>query len=130
MPTDDERRTMLRAPRRIVGVHVVLWSLAAFSFGVMNAVAFELEAGTRIATLIAFGGIVTCSFVWLICERQLRPAAARALAPGVGEERLAPGIKSRTLLAWAMGTMAPVLGLVLVGVSPWSRAISTSRRRA
>jgi adenylate cyclase len=116
-PTDDERRTVLRGPRRIVGVHVVLWSLAAISFGVLNAVAFELEAGTRIATLIAFAGIVTCSFVWLISERLMRPAAARALAAGVGEKRLAPGIKSRTLLAWAMGTVVPVLGLALIGVS-------------
>jgi len=116
-PTDDERRTVLRGPRRIVGVHVALWSLAAISFGVLNAVAFELEAGTRIATLVAFAGIVTCSFVWLISERQMRPAAARALAAGVGERRLAPGVKTRTLLAWAMGTGVPVLGLVLVGIS-------------
>jgi adenylate cyclase len=116
-PTADERRTVLRGPRRIVGVHVVLWSLAAISFGVMNAIAFELEAGTRIATLIAFAGIVTCSFVWLISERQMRPAAARALAAGVGDQRLAPGIKSRTLLAWAMGTVVPVLGLLLIGIS-------------
>jgi adenylate cyclase len=116
MPTDRERKVVLRGPRRIVVIHIVIWSLAALLFGILNAF-FSLEAGLRVATLIAFAGIVTCAFVYLIAERQLRPAAARALATGIGDRRLAPGIKTRNLIAWAMGSAVPVLGLIVIAIS-------------
>jgi adenylate cyclase len=122
-PTDEERRVVLRGPRRIVVVHVFIWTLAAFLFGGLNiwlssgTAAERLEAGIRVWGLVAFAGLVTCAFVYLISERQLRPAAARALAAGIGDRRLAPGVKTRVLLAWAMGSAVPVLGLVVVSIS-------------
>jgi len=64
-----------------------------------------------------FGGVVTCAFVYLIAERQLRPAAARALAAGIGDRRLAPGITTRTLVAWAIGSAVPAFALVLTAIS-------------
>ena len=88
-PTPEERRIVLRGPRRIVVVHVVLWGLAALFFG-LN-LAYSAESALRLASLIVFGGLSTCSVVYLISERQLRPAAARALAAGIDERRLAPG---------------------------------------
>jgi adenylate cyclase len=115
-PTAEERRIVLRSPRRLVTMHLVIWSLAAVLFGVLNAF-FSLELGERVALTIAFGGLTTCAFVYLLAERQLRPTAARALAAGVGDDRLAPGIKGRTLLAWALGTAVPILGLILVALS-------------
>jgi adenylate cyclase len=115
-PTDEERVVVLRAPRRIVAIHVVIWGLAALLFGALNAT-IDLEDGVRLASLITFGGIVTCAFVYLIAERQLRPAAARALASGVGDRNLAPGITTRTLVAWAMGSAVPALGLMSVAIS-------------
>jgi adenylate cyclase len=123
VPTETERRIVLRGPRRIVGIHIFIWSFAALLFGALNFVlasgSFEkhLEAGMRVLTLVAFAGLVTCAFVYLIAERQLRPAAARALAAGVGDRKLAPGVTTRMLLAWAAGSAIPVLGLVLVGIS-------------
>jgi adenylate cyclase len=115
-PTAEERRLVLRSPRRIVTVHLVIWSLAAITFGVLNAT-FSFELGQRALITIALGGLTTCAFVYLLAERQLRPAAARALAAGVGEGRLAPGVKTRALLAWALGTGVPILGLILVALS-------------
>ena len=115
-PTAEERRLVLRGPRRIVTVHLVIWSLATITFGVLNAT-FSFELGQRALITIALGGLTTCAFVYLLAERQLRPAAARALAAGVGEGRLAPGVKTRALLAWALGTGVPILGLILVALS-------------
>jgi adenylate cyclase len=115
-PTDEERMVVLRAPRRIVTIHVVIWGFAAVVFGALNAT-IELEDGLRLGSLIAFGGIVTSAFVYIIAERQLRPAAARALASGVGGRRLAPGITTRTLVAWAMGSAVPALGLMSIAIS-------------
>jgi adenylate cyclase len=122
-PTEAERRIVLRAPRRIVTVHIFIWSFAALLFGALNVALADgsfsgkLEAGLRVWGLVAFAGLVTCAFVYLITERQLRPAAARALAAGLGDRKLAPGIKTRTLLAWAAGSAVPILGLVVVGIS-------------
>jgi adenylate cyclase len=115
-PTDEERVVVLRGPRRIVGIHVVIWAVAAVVFGALNAT-FSPEAGLRVASLITFAGVVTCAFVYLIAERQLRPAAARALAAGIGDRRLAPGVTTRTLVAWAIGSAVPVLGLMVTAIS-------------
>ena len=115
-PTADERKAVLRGPRRMVGVHVFIWTFAALLFGVVNALS-SVEAGIRVCALILFAGVVVCAFVYLITERQLRPAAARALAAGDEEPRLAPGITTRTLLAWGAGSAVPVLGLVGIGIS-------------
>jgi adenylate cyclase len=115
-PTDEERRLVLRAPRRIVFVHVVLWGLAAIVFGTVNAT-FSGELGQRVAITIALGGVITCAIVYLLSERQMRPIAVRALAGGVGERRLAPGIKTRTFLAWVLGSAVPIIGLGLVALS-------------
>jgi adenylate cyclase len=116
-PDERERRIVLSAPRRIAVNNAVIWAIAAIGFAALNLVAFELEAGLRVGTLIAFAGVSTCAFVYLIAERQLRPAAARALATGLDDRRLSPGIKTRTLLAWATGSAIPLLGLVVVGSS-------------
>jgi adenylate cyclase len=116
VPTPDERRLALRAPGSIVFVHVVIWSLAALVFGLLNA-SFSGELGRRVALTVLFGGLVTCAIVYLLAERLLRTASARALTGAVEERRLAPGIKTRTFLAWVLGTAVPIVGLALVAVS-------------
>jgi adenylate cyclase len=116
VPTPEERRLVLRAPRSIVFVHAVLWSLAVVVFGVLNAT-YSGELGQRVALTILFGGLVTCAVVYLVSERQLRGLAARALAGGGDERRLAPGIETRTFLAWVLGTAVPIVGLGLVALS-------------
>jgi adenylate cyclase len=116
-PSDEERRLALRAPQRIVYVHLVLWGLAAACFGALNAIVFSGELGERVAMTIALGGVITCAIVYLLSERQLRPIAARALAGGVGDRRLGPGIKTRAFIAWAVGTGVPAVGLTLAALS-------------
>jgi adenylate cyclase len=115
-PTADERRTALRLPRRVVALHAGVWLIATVVFGVLNAT-YSLEAGQRVALSALLGGMTTCVFVYLVAERQLRPIAARALACGVGDRRLGPGVKTRTLFTWALGTAVPLFGLGLIAVS-------------
>jgi adenylate cyclase len=122
-PTEAERRIVLRGPRRIVTVHVFIWTFAAILFGALNfflagdKFVDQVETALRVTGLVVFAGLVTCVFVYLIAERQLRPAAARALSAGIGERRLAPGVKTRILLPWAMGCAVPVVGLIIVAIS-------------
>ncbi len=115
-PTPEERVEALRAPRRIVRLHVAIWSLATIVFGLLNA-NYSLESGQRVAITVALGGLTTCAVAYLLAERQLRPVAARALAAGTPERRLGPGVKTRILVAWAFGTAVPILGLMWIGLS-------------
>jgi adenylate cyclase len=114
--TEEERETVLRAPYRIVGVHAVLWSVAAVGFGAYDWT-YSHELGQRVAMTVLLGGLTTCAIAYLLTERMLRPAAARALAEGVSEQTHAPGVKARALLAWLLGTGIPLVGLILVALS-------------
>ena len=65
---------------------------------------------------VAITGMVTATLAYFLSERILRVAAARALESGIPDGLIAPGVTSRALLAWALGTGLPVLGLVAIGI--------------
>jgi adenylate cyclase len=113
-PEPREQTRTLRAPVRLLVVQATLWSVGAALFLALN-----LQYSTRLAVAvgitIALGGAVTCSLGYLLAERILRPVTELALADRVPERPALPGVRARVLLAWALGTGAPVLGLFLVG---------------
>jgi adenylate cyclase len=113
-PDRGEQTRTLRSPVRLLVVQASLWSIAGAGFLALN-----LQYSTRLAVAvgitIVLGGAVTCSLGYLLAERILRPVTELALADSVPEEPAVPGIRARVLLAWALGTGAPVLGLFLVG---------------
>src|SRR5215210_5367905 len=114
--TEEERDLVLRAPYRIAGIHAFMWGGAAIFFGALNWT-YSSELGQRVAMTVALGGITTCAVAYLVTERGLRPAAARALAEGVSERTVTPGVKARALLAWILGTGIPLLGLIITALS-------------
>ena len=116
VPDPEERRQALRMPRRVVAIHAVIWLLATVVFGALNAT-YSWELGQRVAISVALGGMTTCVFVYLLAERQLRPVAARALAAGVGDRALGPGVKTRAVLTWVLGTAVPIVGIAGVALS-------------
>jgi adenylate cyclase len=113
-PEPSEQRSTLRAPVRLLVVQASLWSVGAVLFLLLN-----LQYSTRLAfavgITILLGGAVTCSLGYLLAERILRPVTELALAERVPDEPALPGVTARLLLAWALGTGAPVLGIFLVG---------------
>ena len=112
--TPLERRTVLRAPVRLFGVQIALWAGAAVVFAVVDA-RYSSSLALRLSVAIALTGLSTAACAYLLTERLLRPAAARALAGGMPERLAVPGVAWRAVLAWALGTGVPVAGLVLVG---------------
>lgn len=116
-PSEKQRYDVLRAPFRTAVVHAVLWTLAAIIFGVLNLVLYDAELGQRVALTVLLGGVTTTAIAYLVTERAMRPAAARALSERPPEKPVRPGVRGRALLAWAVGTGVPVLGLILVGLS-------------
>jgi adenylate cyclase len=114
-PTPRQRLRVLRGPLRIMFVQAVLWGLAAMLFGGFN-VAFSGLLALGIGLTVALGGLTTSAAAYVLAELALRPVASRALAAGPVDRRLVPGVAARWLLAWALGTGAPLVGLILVGI--------------
>jgi adenylate cyclase len=114
-PDDDERFLVLRAPLRIMTVQAVLWGCAVVLFTVLN-LQFSGLLALGVGTTVALGGLTTSAAAYLLCELAFRPIASRALAHHDVDRKGVPGVATRWLLAWAVGTGVPILGLLMVGI--------------
>ena len=114
-PDAAERRWVLRAPLRIMTVELVLWGLATVAFTLLN-VSYSGLLAFGVGLTVALGGLTTSAAAYLLCEIALRPVAARALATGTLDRRGIPGVASRWLLAWGVGTGVPIVGLLAIGI--------------
>ena len=118
-PSERERRMILRSPLRILLVSAALWSLAAVAFGVLN-LTWSAALAVKVALTVALAGVTTSATAYLLAERISRPVMARALASGVPDRPVMPGVTTRALLAWALGSAVPVVGLLLVAIASLS----------
>lgn len=116
-PTDAQRDRVIRAPQRIMVVQIVLWGVATALFFGVNAWFVDARLAVSIGITVALGGITTSTASYLASELALRPAMHRALASGRVSRRGVPGVSARILLAWALGTAVPVLGLLFSAIS-------------
>jgi adenylate cyclase len=123
--TDDVRRVVLRAPLRLFVVQIVLWFGAAVLFGALNSFHGDLT-GIMVATVVALTGVVTAAFAYLLAERIVRIPAARALADAIPERLAVPGVATRAVLAWALGTGVPMAGLVAIAIATLTGQLHTS----
>jgi adenylate cyclase len=117
-PTDAERSATLRLPFDLARVGAVLWFGAVVVFGVFNALDGPAGEVVRISVGIVLGGLSTTALAFLLLERRLRPVVALALADGMPSHTGTVGLRPRLLLAWALGSGIPLLG---VAVSPLGR---------
>lgn len=114
-PDPDEQRAVLRAPLRVMGVVASLWGVAVVIFTVLN-LTFSGLLALGVGLTVALGGVTTSATAYLLAELALRPVASRALAAGAPQRRGLPGVGTRWLLAWALGTGVPIVGLLLLGI--------------
>lgn len=123
-----EQRLVLYAPLRLFTIQVSLWLVAALLFTGIN-----LPASTRLAervlVTVALSGLVTASCAYLLTEILLRPVAARALGTGLTRPAAVPGVATRAILAWAVGSGIAVLGLIAVGILGLTGDPSATRHR-
>src|SRR4051794_32800241 len=113
-PTDQEVTAVLHAPMRLFFIELTLWLSAAVIFSMLNAL-IEWRLLARVGFTIAFGGISTATFTYLLAERITRPLAKAALAKRTVSNPKLPGVTTRTMLGWSLGTGVPLTGLVIVG---------------
>jgi adenylate cyclase len=113
-PTASERVRTLEFP--LLGFKVLgpLWVGGALLNGIFNATISSPGYGVLTGVTIVLGGVTTCTVIVLWAERTLRDVLASALDSGVPEEPVGPGVGTRMMLAWGLGTGVPLVGVVLV----------------
>ncbi len=114
-PSEAERRAALRVPLRHLHVSMVLWLVAVIGVFCIN-VAFSFLLALIVAVTTLLGAVTTGAMAYLLAERIMRAASARALAYGVPEKPVLPGVTTRALLAWALGSGVPMAGLCAVAL--------------
>ncbi|CAN5908016.1 adenylate/guanylate cyclase domain-containing protein [soil metagenome] len=114
-PTERDVTAVLRAPVRLFLVHAVTWLIAAFAFSLVNAL-FAIDLLARVAFTVTLGGFTTSAFAYLLGERITRPLATAALSIRSVEKPRLPGVVTRTMFGWILGTGVPLAGLVITAI--------------
>jgi adenylate cyclase len=110
-PDPAVRELVLRFPVETIRISAVFWVGAATLFGAINLTT-SVATGLAVMPTILLGGVTTCSLHYLMTERSIRPVTALALAGQVPAEPRAFGIRGRLVIAWALGTGVPIVGVV------------------
>jgi adenylate cyclase len=116
-PTTDERRALLRQPLAVGLFPLRYWVTAAVAAVVLRA-AFGTSAGQIVVAFVAVleGGLVAATLGYFLGERALRPVLAEALAGTAPETPTGLGVGPRLIVAWALGSGVPLVGIVLTPV--------------
>lgn len=112
--TTEEQRLVLRAPLDLFFLQFGLWLGGAVLFGIVDGLP-SARLGATVAVTVALTGCSTAAMAYLLTERVMRPAVARALTEESPDRLAVPGVAARAVLAWALGTGVPVTGLVAIG---------------
>jgi len=121
--TSDARHYIVRHPLRQGVINFALWMGAEVVFLPINTqygVTNELD----IAHTILMGAITTCGLTYLFAERMLRPLNELAFEDDLPTDKYVPGVKSRLMLAWVIGSAIPLLGIVSLAIDDRSKPIS------
>jgi adenylate cyclase len=126
---ERERELALRFPLRLFALFAAPWAIAVLLFFAVN-VGRSTLLGFEVAITVGLGGATTCAIAYLLAERIQRPITALALAGEVPEHTTVPGVGARALLAWALGTAIPVLGMGVAAVVALIEDVSVERLAA
>ena len=114
-PSDSEHRLTLGLP-----TFTALLTAGAWGLGAMISLAFNLDhslgAAAVIGAAVWMGGETTSALAFLMSERILRPVTVLALAAREPEGKVVPGVRDRLFAAWGLGTAAPMMSVLVVGI--------------
>lgn len=115
-PTRSEQMSALHAPLRQAIVHLVLWILGGVIFVILT-VSEMPELAITVVVTVCMAATTTFGFTYMLGERILRPVAAQALSEGQFDRTMAPGVGTRMAMTWGLGTLLPVIGIILLCVT-------------
>ncbi|MBO0841331.1 MAG: adenylate/guanylate cyclase domain-containing protein, partial [Sciscionella sp.] len=113
-PNREQARRILRLPARMSMVSITLWALGTV---VITAVAARVSApwhAIEIAVAGVIGGIITTGLIYLLGERVLWSIMVRALEVLPPTPSARTTVLSRLTLTWALGSILPLLNMLLV----------------
>ncbi|HEU5034997.1 MAG TPA: adenylate/guanylate cyclase domain-containing protein [Mycobacteriales bacterium] len=108
-----DRIYVVRHPLRQALINFAMWLGAVAVFVPINA-PYGAHNTSEVAETIFMGGVTTCGLTYLLAERILRPINALAFEGELPTDRAVPGVKSRLLLSWVIGSGIPLLGIVMM----------------
>ncbi|MEV4257348.1 adenylate/guanylate cyclase domain-containing protein [Spirillospora sp. NPDC049652] len=114
-PDRRERALLLYGPLRLMAVHLTLWGVGTVGWVLVN-LPFSALVAVKLGLTSLLGGLTTCTIVYLLAERLLRRSVTTALRSGTPRRTGLPGVVARSVLAWALGTAVPILGLMVLAV--------------
>ncbi|URN07610.1 HAMP domain-containing protein [Actinomadura madurae] len=116
-PDRLQRRAVLLGPLRLTLLVGALWAVGALGWAVLDLVLFTGRLAVKTGLTCLLGAATTCTIVYLLSERLLRPAAALVLGRERPKRFRLPGVTTRVMLAWTLGTAIPVFGLICVAIA-------------
>src|SRR5437867_83253 len=125
-PTERERELALGLGLRLLRMQTGLWAGGVVLFYLLNASTSGLLA-FEIAITVGLGGVTTAAVAYLLTERNTRSTIARALAGAPPRSYRVPGVATRALFAWALGTAVPVIGVVAIAAVSLALPVSAHR---
>ncbi|GAA4130936.1 adenylate/guanylate cyclase domain-containing protein [Actinomadura keratinilytica] len=117
VPDAAQRRAVLLGPLRLTLLVGLMWGGGAAGWFLLDLFLFTGRLAAKVGLTCLLGALTTCTIVYLLSERLLRPAAALVLASEPPRGLRLPGVTMRVMLAWALGTAVPILGLICVAVA-------------
>ena len=125
-PTNPNlREYVVRHPLRQTLVNFALWMGSEAVFVPVNS-RYGAQTAFSVASTILLGAITTCGMAYLLAERILRPVSELAFSDGLPTHAYVPGVKSRLLLSWVLGSAVPLVGVVLMAFDHGDKPISSS----
>ncbi len=125
-PTPQEQRIALRMPWRTTLQQGALWFIGLILFTVGFGV-IDPQTIPKVALTITLAGVTVCGFAYMFTDFALRPIAARALEVGTPRRPRLAGTTGRVMLAWALGSAVPVVGLLFIAVFSFIRPVTSTR---
>lgn len=115
LPDEREHRLTLDLAMHGVKIDVIAWLVGGALVTALNGVAHSWEFALVVAATMWLGTETTFALIYLMSERILRPVTALALGARPVSRATAPGVRQRLVMAWALGTGAPLVGVLVVG---------------
>jgi adenylate cyclase len=126
-PTAAEQQATLALPWRSTEFSILSWSGGAVAFAgwawiLHSSALFTLQ----VLVTIALGGLVSIALAYFLIERAAAPLIPPTLQSESPPRQGGLGIRSRLILAWALGSAIPLLGLALLPLDAKASATTGS----
>jgi adenylate cyclase len=116
-PTPAEQRSTLTLPAYFAAGSMLGWLGATVIFSALTAANADAGNTIRVALSILLGGFTACGLTYLLVEWTMRPITALVLADDVPATTSGPGVRTKLMVSWAVGSdvFLLMIGLTFVG---------------